>query len=527
MPIHDMRKHMKGACVLASVIKICVIPLNLVLAKTLARAVTGATQGDIDAVIVQAIWTFVLALSLMAIQIGGQIALQRRAAKLLNRCKLGFLNEVLSNPLPRLFSTDHGELLENLNDDIDSSFNRYIKLWPTMLAGILTAVVYVVYLLLQSPLVAATLLGISLLQLAPPVIVKKYMQINYNDCREIESKITDQVVEAVTGFEVIKIYGLKSWWQRRMAALHKDYVVVGNKSEATATAQIPMGKLLDNILKYGTYAVLGIYAMFGVCSMETALLGIAMSPSLYVAVNLLFSAIPDIGVASTADKRLAKWQCQQKRAGTAPKNGDVSLRNVSFSYGDNVVFNGVTYHFEANKTYLLEGENGAGKSTLINLLAGMLLPGNGDVLIGNVAPVDFADSVYPCDVLFIPQHDPEFDITPVELFEMFDKRYMSALVQTAARLDLQPARMKSCAIRELSGGERKKVFLAIAFVLNPRVLLLDEPTNSIDAQAQAVLNSLISERAGTTFIISHDPQCRAVADEILNIANGGIKYAAI
>ena len=67
-----------------------------------------------------------------------------------------------------------------------------------------------------------------------------------------------------------------------MAALHKDYIIVGNKSEeATATAQISMEKLLDNILKYGTYAILGVYAMFKICPIEEALFGIALSPSLF------------------------------------------------------------------------------------------------------------------------------------------------------------------------------------------------------------------------------------------------------
>lgn len=65
---------------------------------------------------------------------------------------------------------------------------------------------------MQSPLMAASLLVISVLQLIPPIIVKKHMQINYEDCRKIEAKITDHMIEAVDGFETIKLYDLKSYY---------------------------------------------------------------------------------------------------------------------------------------------------------------------------------------------------------------------------------------------------------------------------------------------------------------------------
>lgn len=526
MMTDDSRGYMKKICCLSSLVRLCAIPLNLALSQALARAVSSATQGDVQAVLRQSIWTLVFALLLFAIGLAGQIALQKRALRALNRARLAFLERVLGSPLPRLFGADHGELLENLNDDIEASSARCTRLWPTMLAGLLTAVAYVLYLLPKSPAVAATLMGISLLQLIPPALVKRYMQINYDDCREIESKITDRVVEAVAGFETIRMYGLGEWWLQRMAALHRQYVVVGNRSEATATAQISMGKLLDNILKYGTYALLGVYAMFGVCPMETAVLGIALSPSLYEAMKLLFSVIPSLAVARTADARLAKWDGCQAHCTALPEDGRVSLRDVACGYGAHRVLDGVSREFDADKTYLFEGMNGSGKSTLMHLMAGLLRPERGAVLVGNVPPSELAEVAYPGDLLFIPQADPEFDLTAEELCKMLAPRRTDDFAQTAARLGLQPDRVNACAIRELSGGERKKAILTLAFSLNPRILLLDEPTNHLDPQAQSALCALIRERSGATFLISHDPQCRAAADEVLTIANGGIRHAA-
>ena len=90
-----------------------------------------------------------------------------------------------------------GELTENLNDDIETSSKRYTVLWPVMITGVVSTFVYIAYLLQGSPLIAITIFGISLLQLMPPVIIKRYMQIDCEDCRKIEAKITDQITEAV------------------------------------------------------------------------------------------------------------------------------------------------------------------------------------------------------------------------------------------------------------------------------------------------------------------------------------------
>ena len=70
----------------------------------------------------------------------------------------------------------------------------------------------------------------SLIQLIPPMIVKKYMQINYDQCEEVEAEITDHIIELVNGFEIIKMYDLKEWWQQKMSRYHKKYIRVGRKT---------------------------------------------------------------------------------------------------------------------------------------------------------------------------------------------------------------------------------------------------------------------------------------------------------
>lgn len=520
-----LKKNFKVSFYMTTALKVFTIPIALIIAQLLSRAVSLATSGNVSAAIADSSLALAMTVVTVAIEISCNIAIRKRNSRAMNQCKLDLLGSLLKNPLHRLYNIDHGELMENLNDDITAATNQFTKTYPALIASALTGIGYAVFLFIQSPLIAASLLGISVLQLIPPVIVKKHMQINYEDCREIEAKITDHMIEAVEGFETIKLYDLKSWWLGKMEDFHKTYLKVGKKSEATMVAQRSMYKMLDNILKYGTYALVGIYAILGYCTMEVALQGIILSGELFDAVKSFFSSVPAIAISRSAEKRLNKWVYPEVSGKEVPCGDQSILSNVCCKYGDNLVLSGINCQFDLTKNYLFEGKNGAGKSTLLNLLSGVILPDSGEVLIGGVHPARFSEDVYPQIVLCIPQIDPEFDFNVNTLYGMFHEDRREDIYKIARRFGLSEERMNTCGIRDLSGGERKKVFLSIGFAMNPPILLLDEPTNSLDDQGRLVLEELIKERRGGTFIISHDPSYKEMVDSVYIVENGGVRRA--
>lgn len=79
-------------------------------------------------------------------------------------------------------------------------------------------------------------------------------------------------------------------------------------------------------------------------------------------------------------------------------------------------------------------------------------------------------------------------------------------------------------IDELSGGERKKVFLSLAFAVNPVLMLLDEPTNSLDEEGKILLRELLSDREGGTIVITHDTFIEDIMDYEYVIGKGNSDY---
>ena len=94
----------------------------------------------------------------------------------------------------------------------------------------------------------------------------------------------------------------------------------------------------------------------------------------------------------------------------------------------------------------------------------------------------------------------------------------------AEKFGLTRQQMTDISIKDLSGGERKKVYIALAMVLNSKVLLMDEPTNSLDAQSKEKLVQMLRDRNGTTVIITHDDVFDYIADDIYQIKEGVIQH---
>lgn len=520
-------KRLKVICIGNTAVEILMVPLTIIIARLLSNLMLYAVDGSVSHVIKMAVWFVILLIILTVSRTIVDIYLRRLSARLSNRCRLDFLETVLRNPLDCLYKADHGELVENLNDDLNTCVNCYTKLYPDLISNSIALLGYSIYLAMQNIVVFLSLLVFSLLQLVPPLIVKKFMQINYNKCRELEAGITDHIVEAVNGFETIKLYNLKQWWIEKMIAYYKRYLSVGHKVDAIAAAQRSMYRLIDNILRFGSYALLGIYIMVNWCSMEVAVEAIYLSGNLFAAIKMLFSNIPDFAVLNVAKNRIDKWvpQTSQDDNSYLSEISSIVLKNVHFDYGKKEIFDGVNVKFYADKSYMIEGVNGTGKTTLLHMIIGIVKPSDGEIIIENlkqnIRNFDIND-INPQSMLYIPQNDPEFSFDAATLFAMFNKEVKKRLFQIAGQFGLTDNNLYGCNIKELSGGERKKVFLSIGFAICPQWLLLDEPSNNLDAHGIDVLQELIASRGGI-IVISHNTDLRKSVDQIMKVENGYVQ----
>jgi ABC-type bacteriocin/lantibiotic exporter with double-glycine peptidase domain len=186
--------------------------------------------------------------------------------------------------------------IEKLNDDFNQVTQKKIKLYPELGSGILTTVIFFMFLCEQNWVIAFILLALSLLQIIPPMLIKRFLQVNYDNCREIEAKLTDFTVSGLRGFAEIKLYDLKGWWLEKLKGYHKDYSRIGSISIYANTAENTLKNFISTILQYGTYAILGLLLLNGYAEMDVCVETIALSGSFFAAVEAVFSSIPQLAV---------------------------------------------------------------------------------------------------------------------------------------------------------------------------------------------------------------------------------------
>ena len=515
-------KYYRRLCFVSTILNLLSVPVSLMTAELLSDVADAATGGDFQTVLHKAVTVLCIFLGVFALRTAISMWQHRESTVVGNRCRVEFLGMFLRNPAHKLFTADEGELNENLNDDLEESAKRYKKLFPSMIVAGISVVAYLTFLSLESLPTAGTMLGISLLQLLPPLVVKKFFEKYYDEGREAYAAESDHVAEAVEGFDMIKLYSLVPWWMRKLDAVFARIRKTERGASTAAAMQNVMYSAIESILRFGTYAILGLFAMKQWITMETVVKAVCLSAELFASVNTLFCTIPDFGTASRAQKRLDKWAtpAAPEASDTRPAE-ELVFEKTGYTIDEEEIVRDLTLRLRANENYLLTGVNGAGMSTLLHLMTGVVLPTDGEVRWEDrwAAPIPVDAS--PSEVMLIPQQDPAFHFSALEFYEMFDKTKRDAMLGLAARFGLGKDRLAS-PITELSGGERKKVFLSMGFGASSRWLLLDEPTNSLDESGKQILLELIRARAGV-LAVSHDTALSTAFANTLTMEGGRLQ----
>lgn len=506
------------------ILKLIPIPIGIVSAQLMTKVVTNATDGNIHGVLITSGTFLSIVIGIKAFNIVTGIAYEKASLHALHRCKIFLYRLFLSNPFDKLYASEQGDAIENLNDDFKTVTGKSLSVYPNFWIGIITVITYFMFLGLKNFFIAFTLLIISLLQIIPPLIVKKYMQVNYDNCREIEANITDFIIEGYRGFAIIKLYDLKKWWIDKIKILYKEYAKIGTSAMSIGTTKSMMSRLLDNILMYGTYGLVGFFILLGYSSLEVGIEAIALSTSFFAAVKEIFSSIPNFAVAEIAEKRISRWLVDCEHNVKLIQSTDITFSDVSYSYNEKIILDSVKTSFDSEKICIIKGVNGTGKSTLFRLIIGLLQCDNGTLQVGAINPSLLADNNFPYKIFYLPQDDASFDFSARDLYEMIVPDKVVDAKNCALEFGLSHDLVSKSPISELSGGECKKVFLALACTLDSALLLLDEPTNFLDAKSKTVLCKKLVARKSGALIITHDSIFDNIAECVYTVKEGDICF---
>ena len=223
----------------------------------------------------------------------------------------------------------------------------------------------------------------------------------------------------------------------------------------------------------------------------------------------------------------------------------LSVENISKSYGERILFTDISFGINQGQKIGFVAKNGTGKTSLLNILSGADVPDTGEVVYRKNLKVSFLsqepnlDSKLTIEETILASDNPilhtiskyeralenpedteayqaAFDAMDAQNAWDFETKYKQIL----SKLKLDDLNQK---VASLSGGQKKRLALAIALLTNPDLLVMDEPTNHLDLEMIEWLEDLFAKENFTLFMVTHDRYfLERVCNEIIELDEGNL-----
>lgn len=465
------------------------------------------------------------------------------AAKEKYRLRKELLNKYIHNsPINSMFGRS-GEKVSVMLDTIDETDDYYSSYLPQVIQSIIIPVLLLVVIFIEH---WAT--GLIIVITAPFIPIFMAI-IGYKTKDKAEEQLdkmaafSGKFLDTLQGLATLKIYG-KSKEQKEAiessSLQFRDATMVVLKTAFANSLALEFISMLSMGLIALEVAIRMI--IFQDLSFFTGFLMLVLAPEFYNKLKDLGSAFHTGRGSMGAFNKLQKeleipdkpmiWGNLELKSDQPPQ---IELKNVDFTYGeDEFRLENISLTVSPYERLAIIGKTGSGKSTLLHLIAGLIPPQTGEILINGKNLSAYKEKDWFRELSYISQHPYLFsgtiaeniavggrdrDVSRSEI-ELAGKK--AGLDDLIASLDQGYDTPVGEAGRGLSGGEKQRIALARAFLKQPRIVLFDEPTVGLDLRTERILQSSIEELAKTATVITVAHRLHTIkdADQIILLDEG-------
>ena len=365
--------------------------------------------------------------------------------------------------------------------------------------------------------------------------LRKYGHMN----REAMEGVTATIKESLDGVRVIQSFNLEKELDRRFSGNIEHYMSTRKKIITREEAIGPINEFAASLLVMGVVIYMIQEIFYHQANAATFISFIMAAGYIQVPIKRLQETTARISQTIVVSERL--FEILENRSevpeivSPVPWRNDwkkIVFRNVSFTYGNNMVLKNVNLTVNRGEVIALVGESGSGKSTLVNMLERFFDPTSGEVLIDDTPITHFKLEDLRAHIALVTQDVFLFRDSIARNIQSGDFTKDISGVQRAAQLanaDKFITATKNGYENQvgerggfLSGGEKQRVSIARAIFKDAPILILDEATSALDSvsemEVQKGLNHLMEGR--TAFVIAHRLSTVFNASRILVMKNG-------
>jgi ATP-binding cassette subfamily B protein len=433
---------------------------------------------------------------------------------------------------PRFWASRQlGDVVSRINNDI-------AEVQRVSADGLLSVLSNVVFLIGSAAIMLSLsprLLAVSVA--AVPVSVwalRRYQQRlaeRVRTVRERSADIGSFLLESLLGIRLVLASHAESRETEKFRARNQSFIDALMRMQLTAFLS---GAVPGTVLTLATAAIFlygGKLVIDGALTTGSLVAIMAYHMRLLAPVQNLMSLYTNLvsgGVSLTRVWELFDTKAEVvERAKTAPLKevrGEIDFESVCFRHGDDPVLDRLSFRVEPGTICAILGASGAGKSTIADLLVRFYDPDQGTIRLDGCDLRDLSLSDLRRNVVLVDQSPYLFRASVRENISYARPSAMAEEITDAARAAAVPDRILELAEvaergQTLSAGERQRIAMARALLVNPKVLVLDEPTSALDeANERAIAEALIQiSQRRTVILITHRATLAQIAQKTVRL----------
>ncbi|STO01108.1 Lipid A export ATP-binding/permease protein MsbA [[Eubacterium] infirmum] len=441
----------------------------------------------------------------------------------------------------RFFDTNtSGQIRKTIDDNAAMTHTAVAHMIPDNSQAFLTPILAIVLAFTISIRVGIVIVVLSLVS----ALILKAMMGNsdfMNVYQAALNKLSSETVEYIRGMQVVKIFGTKLNSFKALNESIKNY----SKYAYDYSLSCKRPYVIYQLIFLGLIAIISIplsFFMTDIGSPEVLIVELIMiffiSGVIMVAFMKIMWASMNIFNAKYAIENLEalydKMQEDKLTYGSRTHfdNYNIEFENVTFSYGENLVLENLSFSLPERKTYALVGHSGSGKSTIAKLLSGFYKLDAGAIKIGGHPLEEYTKEAIIRNISFVFQDSKLFKKSIYDNVALADETASREDVMKAMSLAGCDEILSKFKDREntiigskgvyLSGGEKQRIAIARAILKDSPIVIMDEASASIDAdneyELQKAFKNLMKDR--TVIMIAHRLSSIQNVDEIIVLEGG-------
>lgn len=451
------------------------------------------------------------------------------------KIKTDLFEDVVRKDLTEVNCYHSGELVNRLSTDVNTVAGAVVDILPTALALSIGIVLSFVVLFKLDPVYAIIYLIVAPLALLTARIFRGKLKNLHKESAETDGKVKSFMQECFRNLLVVKAFQKEKHMTDKCNAYQLvNYKVLIKKNNVSIMANVMF--FLSITAGYYLTLVWGAYKLsVGLMTFGEIVAMLELVSQIQSPLKSLSSLIPQYYSAIASSERILELKSlPDERKIQQDKAADFSklvFENVSFSYGDNKVFENVSCEIEKGDIIGICGESGIGKSTLIKLVLGVLKPDKGNIYIvdskGQKVSVDTETrSIFS----YVPQGNLILSGTIAEnvVFgsDNIDLKLVEKVIQVSQLDELinqLPTKLDTVLGEGglgLSEGQVQRLSIARALYRNSEVLLLDEATSALDHETEIRVLKEIKSLNKTCLFITHRKEALFSCSKLLSVKGG-------